>query len=501
MKNILYLCLLFFVGCQGSSTSQQQPISTSPTTSTDVKNEVPNRSSVFTAAQLSEVEEPQLSGPAKITASIAGAQQGVAKLIGRYVDQTYVVDSTQVDAKGNFTFSKKEGYPMGQYYAVFNNNAVSFVFFLGEDQEFSIIGNADNLNGTLTFDGSKDNSAFLERIKYAGIMNPKFNDINAKLANATEGSPEHKMLSDQQAKNSAEWKGYLNEIYTKYANTLYVKYTKATQNPTLNTEISREKAAVQYRKEYWDDVDLMDRRLLRTDVIENKLNNYFDKLTPQIHDSIYKSAAILLNRKQHPEYTKFLTNYIMFKYDPKETTLMDPQYVYVNMVQKHYSKEQAFWMDTMQIYSIQRRAHEMSNSLMGQKGPDVIANDQFGKPQSIYEKTADYIIVYMYAPSCEHCQEQTPKLVSWYNEWKNKGVDVYAIALDTDDKEWKDYIAKTGMKFTNVYDSTNKSIYAKYFVDVTPELYVLNPERKIIGKNLKVNQIEIVINRDKEKRK
>ena len=117
--------------------------------------------------------------------------------------------------------------------------------------------------------------------------------------------------------------------------------------------------------------------------------------------------------------------------------------------------------------------------------------------KSIYDMTAPYIIVYMYNPDCEHCQEQTPKLVRFYNEWKNKGVDVYAIAIDTDDQPWKDYIAKTGMTFTNVHDPTNRSIYAKYYVDQTPELYVLNPDRIIIGKNLKVNQVETIINRDK----
>lgn len=48
----------------------------------------------------------------------------------------------------------------------------------------------------------------------------------------------------------------------------------------------------------------------------------------------------------------------------------------------------------------------------------------------------------------------------------------------------------------NVFDPTNKAIYGKYFVDITPEIYVLNPERTIIAKNLKVNQIGEVVERD-----
>jgi len=77
---------------------------------------------------------------------------------------------------------------------------------------------------------------------------------------------------------------------------------------------------------------------------------------------------------------------------------------------------------------------------------------------------------------------------------------VYAIALDTEVDELQNYINKTGMKFPVVYDPSNRSIYGRYYVDITPEIYVLNKERTIIGKNLKVFQIETVINRDKEKR-
>ena len=56
------------------------------------------------------------------------------------------------------------------------------------------------------------------------------------------------------------------------------------------------------------------------------------------------------------------------------------------------------------------------------------------------------------------------------------------------------------MDWTNVMDPTNRSIYGKYWVDVTPEMYLINKERKIIGKNLKAFQIQTVIDRDKKEK-
>ncbi|MEM8910112.1 MAG: TlpA disulfide reductase family protein, partial [Bacteroidota bacterium] len=119
-----------------------------------------------------------------------------------------------------------------------------------------------------------------------------------------------------------------------------------------------------------------------------------------------------------------------------------------------------------------------------------------GKTQSIEAIQSDYVVVYLYNPTCEHCMEQTPKLVKLYNQQSQKKFEVFAIAVDTNEAEWKNYVQKSKMNWINVFDPSNVAIYAKYYVDVTPEIYILNPDRTIIAKNLKVDQIEEVIRRD-----
>jgi peroxiredoxin len=272
----------------------------------------------------------------------------------------------------------------------------------------------------------------------------------------------------------------------------------AGQNPKVRDVPENEKV-YWYRTDFWDNVNFGDRRLLRTPVIINKLKRYMKELTPQNPDSVFAAAKHLVERTlTYPEYYKFFANWITIQYEPTKCTLMDPEAVFVNMARNYFTKDRAFWSDSMEVYAIQNRAMEMGQSLVGQKGPNVISTNPEGEQKALYNIDSDYIIVYMFNPQCEHCMEQTPKLVQWHKEWKSKGVEVFAIALDTDQKEWTDYIKKNGMqRFTNVFDPTNRSIYAKYYVDITPELYVLNKDRFIIGKNLKVNQIETIINRDK----
>jgi len=120
-----------------------------------------------------------------------------------------------------------------------------------------------------------------------------------------------------------------------------------------------------------------------------------------------------------------------------------------------------------------------------------------GKKHTIYGMKSDYVLVYMFNPDCEHCAIETPKLVANYQTWKSQGIEIYGIAIDTDEQKLGDYIKKNQIPFSVVYDSTNRSIYGKYYVNITPELYVLNKKRTIIGKNLKVDQVMTIIDRDR----
>ena len=139
---------------------------------------------------------------------------------------------------------------------------------------------------------------------------------------------------------------------------------------------------------------------------------------------------------------------------------------------------------------------------MNKKGQDVVALDNNGLTKSIYALQSPFVVVYMFNTHCEHCMKETPKLKKFAEEWKSKGVEVFSIVLESSEEEWKEYIAKNQLQtWTNVRDPSNRSIYGKYYVDITPEMYVLNKDRIIIGKNLHTDQLETIIESENKKKK
>jgi thiol-disulfide isomerase/thioredoxin len=456
-----------------------------------------------TTANATGVDKP---AEADIQIEVSGMADGPTLLIGFFETEQFRADSAYLK-NGKVRFQNKPGYDQGFYFVYFANRA-TLQILLSEDQTFSIKTSADDLVYSTEVEGSIDNELLYENLRFQDDLTPRFQEVGQQLAGQTVGSEAYNMLKGKQEQLGQERNNHLDALFARAPNSLFTSFKKAGQNPDLRDirsadgTVDEQAQLVAYRYDFWDNVDFGDQRLGRTPVIINKLKRYITELTPQLPDSIIKATDFLVEKVdgKHPYYFKFFTNWIALNYQPTKTTLMDAEAVSVHIMKNYFTTEKAFWADPATIQGLQQRASEMGNSLINQKGPDVVSTDPSGKTRSIYEMKEPYIVVYMYNPECEHCQEETPVLKVFADQYKGN-VGVFAIAIDTDDTKWRDYIRKVGMQnFVNVFDPSNRSIYAKYFVDKTPEMYVLNPDRIIIGKNLKTDQVEEIIRRDQAKK-
>ena len=503
MRFILFFLPVLFWSCEGSSKAEKNVDTTSePKVQSEliISNTNNNTGQLPSPEDIARIDDPITGGPADIKIDIEGLAPGNYKMIGFYAEGHFLADSVTVRNDGAIRIKKNEGYPQGLYYLTFGEGKY-LQLILGEDQKFSATGNLANIGNSVKFSGSLENQKFYETMAFEKDFSSRHTGLVRNLEKIDKESFRYDEQITKKKNLEQERIDYLDKLFNEHPNLLFTKFKKAGQNPIVRDDVPEDQKVYYFRKEFWDNVDFSDPRLIRTPVIINKLKRYMKELTAQNQDSVYASAKMLVDKTlAYPEYFKFFANWIVIQYEPTKTTLMDPEFVFVNMARSYFTQDKAFWSDSMEVYAIQQRAHEMGQSLVGQKAQNVISTDQNGNTKELFKLTADYLIVYMYNPTCEHCMEETPKLVEWYHKNKNNNMDVFAIAIDTNDGEWKDYIKKNNMVFHNVYDPSNRSIYAKFYVDITPEIYVLNKDRTIIGKNLKVNQIDIIINRDKEKR-
>jgi peroxiredoxin len=489
MKQLLYLAIpLLLLACNTDKT--EKPVESQPSGSYQTIQDF-----------VAKATKPD------IKIQVEGLQGGgYSYLIGSFLGQNYKADSAQIDASGLIHFTADQPYYPGLFYVTLPDGS-NFQMLVDLNQVFSVKTKLGDLYSSMKFEGSVDNDLLLQSMRFEESQRAAFQEISTQLQGLKPGTEQYRQVKAQQDKLFDERKAFLDGLFNAHPESLFTKFKRAGQNPDVRDAFRADGTidtalySYFFRTRFWNGVDFNDERLLYTPVISNKLKRYIDELTVQHPDSIINAAYFLVDKVlDKKEYYKYFANWIVINYDPKESTLMDAQAVFTKMVEKYFTYDRAFWSDSAEIYSLQLRAYEMSASLVGKKGPDVQAADPSGTMRSIYEMKSPYIIVYMWNPDCEHCAEQTPILVRNYNAWKSQGIDVYGIAVNTEDAQWRSSIKKYGMPWVNVFDSTNKSIYAKYYVDNTPEVYILDPDRTIIGKNLHVDQVMTIVDRDKQKR-
>lgn len=492
---LLALAILF--SCGDPSGAASATASTNPVANA-------GSATASSAVSTSELEGRKLESP-NISVAIGGVPLEGALLIGQFAEQQFRADQGVVQGNA-VVFKRDEPYKPGHYYCYFSDGA-AVQMLIDQDQTFSLTApNAQNALLEMKVEGSVDNELLYDVLKFEAGQQEEFRLLGEAVRGIRPGTPGYDELQADRAELVTKRTNYQDALFAKHPKSLFTSFKRAGRNPQLQDvrlpdgTIDEQAQVAAFRNEFWDDVDFNDIRLLNTPVIFNKLKRYTQELTPQNAKAIIGSTEKLMAKvMDKPEFFKFFANWITLQYEPGKTTVMDGAAIHVHMIQNYFTKELAFWSDSMTVYGLQQRADQMAYSLIGQKGPDITVPDVNGTPKRLYDLKKPFIAIYMYNPECEHCIEETPKFVQVMNELKSE-LDVYAIALDTEPAKWKNFIKANGMgNWTNVYDPTNRSIFKTYYVDNTPELYLLNKDREIVAKNLKVSQLKDAIRLAKEK--
>ena len=435
--------------------------------------------------------------PAYIQLHIKGFANDYVKLLTFAGEQRYIADSSLVDAKGNAIFKNDSAYQQGMYFILFPDMKYAQML-VDKEQQFSLSFDKENPVGTMVVSTSIDNELLYKNLKFEAEMAPKFDSFQRILNLYANGSTDYNKTELEREKLVATRKAHIKWFADNYPNAFFTKFKLAGQNADIkypkraDGSVDEELQSIYFINDYWKGYDFTDERMLYTPMYYNKLKKYIDML-PQAADSLIKYADIVIDlSKANKELFKFTVNWIAMQY--KQPKVMGQDAFYVHLIEKYWTYDQAFWAKDYEVDRLKQQAKLIKPSLIGNIGQNVTGNDETGKQISIYDITAPFTIVYLFSYDCENCKKESPKLVKFYNEWKNKGVDIFSICLDGEADKWKEYLTKNGMTFHNIFDPKNATGFgSKYHVDHTPQIYVLNKNHKIIGSNINSEQIPKII--------
>ncbi len=441
----------------------------------------------------------QLKSGYEIDLTITGLQDSTIYLAYHLGDKQYLKDTVKLDKTGHTVIKGKEPLPYGIYMIVLPQRTY-FEVLISEDQQFGVVTTYKDYINNLRFDGSVENSAFLDYQRNWGLMQQKAIGISKRLQSNKQNSDSLRVLTELQKNTEKDMIAYLKSVANSQKGQLLTTLVKAlipieapefrfsavSQNPDSVLWVMK----YNYNKDhFFDNISLTDESLLRTPILQSRLDAFFKNVVIQSPDSLNKEIDRIIKKcSSNYKVFQFISVYLFNHF--RESQVMGHDAVMVKLADDIYLSGKADWVSKEFKDDLRKQIELIRPTLIGKKAHDLVMNSYKNVFVSLYDVEKDFTILYFWEPDCGHCIESTPKLKAFYEKAKNQGIEVFAICTTAEKEKWSKYIQTNNLTWINGWDPQRTSRFDLYYnIQSTPMIYILDKNKKIIAKKLSVEDI------------
>ena len=127
----------------------------------------------------------------------------------------------------------------------------------------------------------------------------------------------------------------------------------------------------------------------------------------------------------------------------------------------------------------------------GAIAPDFTLPDTNGVPVKLSSFRGKYVLIDFWASWCGPCRMESPYVVEAYQQFKDKNFTILGISLDYDRNRWIQAIHDDHLTWTHVSDLKywQNAVAVQYHVQSIPANFLLDPQGRIIAKNLRGQEL------------
>lgn len=423
------------------------------------------------------------------------------KLVGYNGFDTYLIDNTLSNIKGEFVLSfEQEDFGMG--YLLSESNK-SFVLILAENENLQLSGVNFELLESINIIQGKQNQLFdqyatqhprRERCLSAWDYLSKIYKLDTLFS--VHNTPKQAIETEKKrikAEDSLFLAGLPDGSYVNY----YLPLRKLVSSVSTIAQYRTEE--IQATIAAFRNVNYTDPHLYKSGLLKDAIESHFWLIenSGRSLDSVYIEMQIsidgmLVNLMTAEQKLNEVTEHL-FKFLEQRSLFSASEYLAIKLLNEKSCTLNSDFSSRLESYRAMKK---------GNIAPDIIFHTDVSaptyideeKPKKLSEIQSTYKVVVFGASWCPHCPKELQEISKNYSLWKQQDVEVVFVSLDENKETYANFIKPFSFISTCDYKKWEGTTVKDYHVFATPIIYLLNNKHEIILKPNSVNQLNSWIN-------
>jgi predicted CopG family antitoxin len=416
-----------------------------------------------------------------------------------YGTNKYSIDTAQIDKKGKAVFTGDKPLTPGMYLiAIDGNQILDFLISDTVHQKFTISTRKDKYLEMLSFKNSPENESFADYSRFLLQRQKRENELGSKMS----GSQSSESMDEEIKSWEKQTEEKVAEIKAKYPGSLLESVATAMNplHPDKNdlpksSDSARRYLYEFYKAHYWDRLTLKDMRMQNTPILIPAIDNYFKNMVLQIPDTLIRAVDFVLSKAEgDTAMMRFLTAYLFNHY--LSSKIMGMESVVIHIIDNYYLEGKILLRDENFVKKIIEYADKNRETLIGKTGRNLKMETVSGGAEALYDIDSPYTLVCFYESTCDHCRQEIPKVYKVFQAFKDRGLSGFCVYTQKDKNEWVKFVSEHQLTdWINVWDPKNETDFrVAYSVYSVPQIYILDKNRKIVGRGLESMSLAQLLN-------
>jgi len=415
-----------------------------------------------------------------IDGTISGLENESLYLMQLMGENRRIIDTIQTDITGAFSFMIPEDMKPGMYMIIKGQGQAVELIYNNEDIQFTTSGFSPE--DGIQIISSVENLIYYDYLGIKGMNMFKLDVLSALIANYPPNDEFYQDALKQYELLQSQLYERVDELIDNNPLTLASRYLKTDRPILVDPLISNDEQNLFLKQHYFDEVDFNDTMLIRSTFLTSKVVGYLSlfqnnaKSQKELEDNMLIGVDSILNYAQvNQQVYEFIVEFLIRGFESIGFEKGLEHIAVANTLDQ-------FCENTERKLKLENKLELIKKLAIGQPAPDFTTTDINGTEITLNKIEAKKILLVFWASWCPHCDEIMPVINSYYDD--NNNFEVISISIDESKDDLMKSIEESGYNWTYIAElqGWNGPIIEEYGIVATPSIFVLDENKKIIGK-------------------